>query len=223
MINMERTSEPEEIIEILNNEKSKKSGDYNKKEVFDLLVKEFNNKCYICENKEPSSLNIEHFKPHKGDKELKFSWDNLYLSCAHCNNIKLGKYENILDCANSEHDVENWIKYYVNPFPRTEVEITSLKEDEIVENTVELLRNVYNGTTHQKEVEGKNIVKKLKDEMMSFQKSLWGYEEAVYEEEKQHYLREIKKHLHKSSNFTSFKRWVIKDIKDLKEEFKQYI
>ena len=32
---------------------------------------------------------------------------NLFLSCGHCNNIKLGKYENILDC--SKIDVDEFI------------------------------------------------------------------------------------------------------------------
>lgn len=28
-----------------------------------------------------------------------FSWENLFLLYSHCKNIKLGKYDNILDCS----------------------------------------------------------------------------------------------------------------------------
>lgn len=161
MVNIQRETPPKEVLYLLEKEKSKASGTYNIKKVFDVLVKEFYNKCYICENKEPSSLNIEHFEPHRGDEDLKFKWENLFLSCAHCNNIKMDKYDNILDCTNLKHEVEKWIKYYADAFPRTQVHITALKDEEIVNNTVELLCNVYNGITHQKEVESDNIVKKL--------------------------------------------------------------
>lgn len=223
MINIERKTPPQDVIAILEKEKSKASGNYNKKEIFNVLVEEFHNKCYICENKEPSSLNIEHFKPHRGDKDLKFKWENLFLSCAHCNNIKMDKYDNILDCTNLEHEVGNWIKYYTDAFPRTQVHITALKDEEIVNNTVELLRNVYNGTTHQKEVEGDNIVKKLKKELIEFQSNIWEYDEAVDEEDKAYYKRKIKKQIHLSSGFVAFKRWIIKDTEFLFNDFKEFI
>ena len=36
--------------------------------------------------------------------ELKFGWDNLFLACAHCNNIKSDNYEHILDCTKVDVD-----------------------------------------------------------------------------------------------------------------------
>jgi uncharacterized protein (TIGR02646 family) len=223
MINIERKTPPKEVLDILENEKSKKSGEYNKKEVFNTLAKEFYNKCYICENKSATSINIEHFKPHKGDKELEFSWENLFLACAHCNNIKLGNYDNILDCTNLQHDVENWIKYYVDMFPKAAVQITARKDDEVVKSTVELLDKVYNGTTHQKIFESENIVKQLQTELISFQTDLWEYYKSEDEEDKEIYRRKIKRHLHKSSSFAAFKRWIIKDNQWRYDEFKQFI
>ncbi|MCT4595431.1 MAG: hypothetical protein N4A57_14360 [Anaeromicrobium sp.] len=177
----------------------------------------------MCEYKESSSLNIEHFKPHRGDMKLKFKWQNLFLSCGHCNNIKMDKYENILDFTNSDHDVENWIKYYADTFPKTKVKISALNDDQLVNKTVELLNKIYNGATHQKEVEGKNIVRKLKKELIQFQNNLWQYEEAIDEDEKDYYKRRIKKQIHVSSSFTAFKRWIIKDIELLYDEFKEFI
>lgn len=223
MVNIKRKEPPEEVLDILHAEKNKANGNYNPKEVFDFLAEEFNSKCYICENKNHTSVNIEHFKPHKEDKELKFNLSNLFLACAHCNNIKLGRYDNILDCTDSEHDVENWIRYYVDMFPRASVQITAKRDDEIVKNTVELLNNVYNGTTHQKVFESRNIVKQLQEELMEFQKNLWDYDKTEDKDNKEYYKRKIKDHLQKSSGFAAFKRWIIRDNSYLYSEFEEYL
>ena len=50
---------------------------YNTPEVNVALYENFYGKCYICENKEATSYQIEHFVPHRGDDELKYNWNNL--------------------------------------------------------------------------------------------------------------------------------------------------
>ncbi|MBR1740781.1 MAG: HNH endonuclease [Lachnospiraceae bacterium] len=35
---------------------------------------------------------------------LKYDWNNLFLACAHCNNMKSAKYEPILDCSKIDVD-----------------------------------------------------------------------------------------------------------------------
>ena len=96
MIKVKRNLESpkiEKAIEVLKQEKGKSSGSYRKDEVLEALKLVFNNKCYICENSKVTSYNIEHFRPHKDiDMELKFSWENLFLSCAHCNQPDRGAY-----------------------------------------------------------------------------------------------------------------------------------
>ncbi len=82
----------------LETEKGKANGDYKCENVLDRIKDDFMNKCYICEYKEPESINVEHFIPHEGDKDLKFDWNNLFWSCSHCNNTKLNNYDNILNC-----------------------------------------------------------------------------------------------------------------------------
>lgn len=54
--------------------------------------------------KEATSFQIEHLIPYRGDVELKYDWNNLLWACAHCNNIKLDKYDPIIDC--TKEDVE---------------------------------------------------------------------------------------------------------------------
>jgi len=77
--------------------KSKK--DYQSGVVFEILAEDCHNKCYICEDK-PTTINVEHIIPHRGDPELQFDWNNLFLACGHCNNIKGEKYDEILDQRN---------------------------------------------------------------------------------------------------------------------------
>lgn len=70
MIRVERNLNSQKITdakEVLEYEKSKKSGTYNKEEVLEALKLVFNNKCYICENKKITSYNIEHHIPHKNE------------------------------------------------------------------------------------------------------------------------------------------------------------
>ena len=70
------------------------------------LIKDFNNKCYICEMKELQDANVEHLLPHKNGTylERKFDWENLFWSCSHCNSVKNnGKYDNgIIDCCKED-------------------------------------------------------------------------------------------------------------------------
>jgi hypothetical protein len=220
MVNVEKSyPAPECLAE----EKKKKRGNYKCGNVLERLKNDFRNKCYICEYKYPPGINVEHFVPHKGNKKLKFDWDNLFLACVHCNNTKLAKpeYNNILNCTSSEHDVVNWIRYEMK-FIKTEIKITALKNDEIVKNTVQLLDAVYNGTTPLKKIESSNIRKSILDEIGKFQYILNEYFEAAHPEEKNDCLKRLKRHLKASSPFTAFKHWIIKENEELKRKFEQY-
>jgi len=150
MIKINRNSQAPQALLI---EKDKNNGTYNTPEVVSALHKDFHNKCYICESKNLTSMNIEHLRPHKGDKDLMFSWDNLFLSCSHCNNIKLGKYENILDCTKVDVDEAISFRKKSNFSWEEAIELTPLENNDETESTVELLSKVYNGTTEMKILE----------------------------------------------------------------------
>lgn len=85
------------------------NNDYRDPIVVGQLRKDFYGKCYICEQKHFSNLNVEHFIPHKGDESLKRDWNNLYFVCSRCNLIKNKYFDDILDCCNADHLVEEWI------------------------------------------------------------------------------------------------------------------
>ena len=221
MIRINRDKQSQKIIDakrVLEEEKEKGSGSYNKPEVIDALKFIFNNKCYICENKNITSYNIEHFRPHRNDKNLKFNFDNLLLSCAHCNNIKLGNYENLLDC--SQVDVDELIAFRkVGNFSWDEIiQITPLEHSEEIDETVELLSKVYNGTTEIKKLESFNIRKELRNELSKFLDMINEYWESEGDD-KEDARHSIYMQLKSSSAFTAFKRWIIRDNSERLSEF----
>ncbi|WP_185151951.1 HNH endonuclease [Chryseobacterium vaccae] len=209
--------------ECLNIEKNKASGDYKCGDVLNRIKKDFFNKCYICGYKEPTTINVEHFRPHKGNTELKFKWENLFWSCGHCNNIKLDNYDNIIDCTDINENIEDRIKITMKPYPKEFVVIEALDTNSSTLSTTALLEAVFNGTTQLKTIEAGNLRNKILEEIGDFQKYLINYySDGLIEDEKNFLLLHIKKHLRKSSNFTSFKRAIVRENKILKEDFEQY-
>ena len=156
-------------------EKLKKSGDYKCGDVLDRLQADFKNKCYICETKAPTTINVEHFIAHKGDINLKFDWDNLFWSCAHCNNTKLDKYNNLLNCTIITDNVEQRLRYKMRPFPYEKVKIEALDNDPKTLGTQCFLLEVYNGTTNLKTIESANLRNLLLEEICKFQRLLLNY------------------------------------------------
>lgn len=207
-------------------EKNKtKSKNYRCEGVITQLVADFHNKCYICEDYGSSTLNTEHFKPHKGDRDLMFAWVNLFLACGHCNNQKSSRFDNILDCTDIEHKILEWIKFEIKAFPKEFAKITALSQDTRVVDTVELLKIVYNSeNTELKIVESSNIRERLIKEIGGFSQLLMEYfEPTILEEEKPIALRKIRKMLSVKSPFTAFKVWVVKDNSYLMKEFGEYL
>lgn len=197
----------------LKTEKIKVSGKYNSEDVLERLVEDFFNKCYLCEEKEISGINVEHLKPHKGDIDKKFQWENLFLVCPHCNNTKLGNEDEILDCTNPSHKVNDWIEYNFISFPKTKVELKIINNIDIVNNTVTLLDKIYNGSTVNKKFEADNIKKKIMREIQSFENLIFEY---IYNSKKE-LVEEIKEKLSRKSAFSAFKRWIIKNNARYKE------
>lgn len=110
-------------------EKEKVNGSYSESDVVQQLLKDFHNKCYICEMKELQDPQIEHLVPHKNGKykDRKFDWGNLFLSCGHCNGVKnQSKYEEgILDCC--KEDPEKMISFKIKENPSSRIVVRKLK------------------------------------------------------------------------------------------------
>ncbi len=195
----------------------KQNGTYNLPEVNAALQEIFHGKCYICENKQIVSYQIEHFIAHKGNRDLKYDWNNLFLSCAHCNNTKSDKYKPILDC--TKEDIEEKIAFRKRGFFGTEEELIfeALDNQEETIHTQKLLEEVYYGSTPQKKLEARIIRRLLRKELSEFKEYVREYEEAE-EEDKEDLACLLKQQLSAASPFAAFKRWLIRDNKEFYPE-----
>ncbi len=224
MIKIERkmTDKAQKAIESLQKAKIKKST-CNTPEVNAALQEMFHGKCYICENKQITSYQIEHLHPHRQDDiDLKYDWNNLFLACAHCNNIKLDKYDPIIDC--TKENVEELIAFRKKGYFGTEEELVFevLDSREETINTQNLLREVYYGSTPQKKMEAKILRRTLRKELSAFKEYVREYQEAE-DEEKEDLKYLLKQQLGDRSPFAAFKRWLIRDNKEAYPELLMYI
>ncbi len=213
----------------LSTESQKSSGKYNKEDVLTQLKQDFYNKCYLCECKAPNVINVEHFRPHMGNTSMKFDWGNLFWSCGHCNNVKLNKYTNIIDCTSVVEGIDQRIKINMDPIYGAEVEIENLDNNPSTIETTELLKAIYNGTgsTTLKRLEGANIKKDIVDELFKFYGIVNQYLDEDFEGKESHYkqliVQELRTHLSNSSPFTAIKRWKIRTNEYYNSKLEQFI
>lgn len=212
MVKIERkeSAKAKAAIESLKTEKAKSSGTYNTVEVNAALQEMFAHKCYLCEEKSLKSIQIEHLVPHHNDKNLKFDWNNIFLSCAHCNNVKNDRYVPILDCTQIAVDQKIAFRRRGGVYEPSILEFTALDDDNETKNTVLLLQEIYYGSTPQKAAEAQMLRGDVADELDMFQKSLREYQQADGEDKKDAECL-ISLSLKWNSPFAAFKRWVIRD------------
>ncbi|MBP6722252.1 MAG: HNH endonuclease [Bacteroidia bacterium] len=209
-------------------EKAKPNGTYRCEGVTRQLDLDFKGKCYLCGIKGLTSLNIEHLVGHRGNRDAMFSWENLFLSCPHCNGVKndlRNQVGMILNCTKIDDRVDLAIRFRINPFPGENAEIEAIEDSQAVLNTVRLLAEIFNGDyTEQKEIESGYLREKLLSEIKRFQKLIEKFAELPEENsnELQKIRQRIQKHLSNESAFTAFKRWIIRDDQGLMAEFGSY-
>lgn len=96
-----------------------------------------------------------------------------------------------------------------------------LDEHEDTQNTVTLLQNAYYGTTPQKKIEARILRKQLRENVSKFKSYIRDYEDLEQgSEEKEDLEILIKRELSEKSEFTAFKRWLIRDNEKLAEFLK---
>lgn len=198
------------------------NGSCNTPEVNAALAEMFHGKCYICESKEGiSSFQIEHLKPHRENADLKYDWNNLFWSCAHCNNIKNARYNPILDCTKVEADRKIAFRKE-GYFGRDEEYLfIALEESEEIKNTVGLLQEAYYGSTPQKRLEAINIRRSLRRNLSDFKNLVRDYEEAE-DYDKEDIRCRICREVGQGAAFAAFKRWVLWDNQEKYKELLQY-
>lgn len=66
------------------------SSKYAHKEIVAALRRMGHGKCFYCEYKSDVGMDVDHHVEVADDPSLAFVWDNLYMSCTHCNQAKKG-------------------------------------------------------------------------------------------------------------------------------------
>lgn len=198
---------------------------YSEPDVLESLAKSFHDKCYICETKEPLSLNVEHFQAHKGCDVKKFDWNNLYYSCARCNNFKRHLFDDIVDCTDLSQDVLMLIRHAPPYTPYTKVVIEPRSDDPKVIRTAELISKVFNeDDTGNKAVAGIYIRKRVYKRYAKIVQHINAYiDEDELASNKSLAVEHLKSLMDVRQEFSAFLRWTIIDAPDLYEILKDSI
>lgn len=185
-------------------ESKKQNGSYRCDDVIAQLEHDFYGKCYLCEMKPVFDMEVEHRLPHHNRSILErvFDWNNLFLSCRHCNSVKNSNdyAAGIIDCCVRDPESlliqrleENMVK----------VDVTSPNDAEAV-RTAKLIEEIFNTTSTRIRSHGAQArIKELQLTMNAFY--------SVVEQLKKNPANKILHHkfkalLAKSSKFSGFTR-----------------
>ena len=206
MVKIERTPTPPASLAI---ECKKVHGSYASEDVISQLKKDFHSKCYLCELKDLTDIEVEHLLPHynRKIKERVFDWNNLFYACPHCNSIKNDRIydEKIIDCF--KVDPESLLdhiyqegKVNVRPHdPDT--------QDEKVLMTADLLENCFEkSNTGIRIFQCQERVNRLAETMNALYKTL----EALKKPTSKQYLRALKGMLSREYKFSGFTRYYVR-------------
>lgn len=222
MIHIKRTY-PEPLA--LTGERKKNNGNYRHKDISETIQKLFHNRCYLCEDI-PQSINIEHLVPHRDSNHaLKFSWDNLFWSCAHCNNIKLARYDSILDCTKDPY-IESRLVYKFDPFPTEDIEILPAEypPTRSVLETQKLLMEVFNGTSVLKTLESNSLRRKIAENFVELTTIILKVTDpATGEKQRKALLLDLDSELSERALFASLKRGYVRSHPKLHAQLRELI
>ena len=113
------------------------------------------------------------------------------------------------------------LSYNFTSFPKQKPQFIPLNTNKKTRDTALLLDRVFNQDfTATKSIESVNLRDKLLHSVCLFQKLLIDYYEN---ENKEYFLEQIKSQLNKSSEFTAFKRQIIRNSEYYKRDFEKYI
>ncbi|MNG96476.1 hypothetical protein D3C79_555450 [compost metagenome] len=212
---MFNVSRPAEAPESLAERRS-----YSEEDVLNKLREIFYDKCYLCEIKDPTSINVEHFDAHQGNLDKKFDWNNLFYVCGRCNNIKLAKYNNLLDCTSNDVDVFRLIKQLPPHTPyQSKIIIEPMAADDKTTETADLLDEIFNTEkTINKKITGKYLRKKVFHKYNRFLELVNEYlDDELPQERKDEALVRLQVLMSRKQEFSAFIRWVVLEDEYLHE------
>lgn len=187
-------------------------------DVIDALRRIFHDKCYICETKEPLSLNVEHFEAHEGDDTKKFDWNNLFYACGRCNNIKRHLFNELIDCSDANIDALRLIRHAppATPFSK-EVTIQPTNHDPKTVETARLIAKTFNDdNTGNKEVTSTYLRKRVYKQYARLIQHINVYiDEDSLPRERDNALDHVKNLMNRTQEYSAFLRWAVLDSPQL--------
>ncbi|GGW35190.1 hypothetical protein [Vreelandella hamiltonii] len=199
---------------------------YAEEDVLLKLKEIFHDKCYLCEIKDPTSINVEHFYAHQGDNNKKFDWNNLYYVCGRCNNIKLAKYNNLIDCADPGYDAFRLVKHLPPHTPyQSKLIIEAMNDDDKTTETAALLDEIYNtDKTINKKITGRYLRRKIFSRYNRFLELVNVHiDDELSQEVKDDALMRLRNLVSKKQEFSAFIRWIVIEDDYLLDILGEYI
>ena len=219
MVKIERTPTAPKSLAV---ESQKANGSYREADVIAQLEKDFHNKCYICELKGLTDIQVEHLLPHHNRtiKERIFDWNNLFYSCPHCNSIKKEpKYdEKILDCC--QVDPETLLNHI---WLDNEVVVKPIGDqpDEKVLMTAELIQSCFTkSNTGIRTVQCAARYDRLAATMNTLYRTL---DEFKKDRSSPKYLRALRAMLKREYKFAAFTRYYVRSHLEDYPELENYV
>jgi hypothetical protein len=185
---------------------------YTDADVITALRTAFFDKCYLCESKNPSALNVEHFDPHLGNAAKKYDWNNLFYVCARCNNIKRDGFTNLLDCTDATVDVFRRLRLLPPNTPyQKEVVVMPMIVDVKTQETARLLNEIYNSNnTANKRVTASYLRSEVFRQYNYFMESVNAYfDKKADDADRAKALKEMKVMMKSDQEFSAFLRWIV--------------
>ena len=186
---------------------------YDGDDVQKLLVKDHDEKCYLCEQKTGKSFQIEHLKPHSLYPQSKYTWGNLFLACPYCNGRKSDSFE-ILDP--SQNNIEDIISHRLYG---SSIVFDTYESNPLAIATKELLFKLFNGEGKLRKKKEEMLYEALYMELNVFLQFVIDYQHDQSVQNKQKLIDSLLI----TKEFLGFKYWVIKDDDALFKTFKDYM
>lgn len=199
---------------------------YDEEDVYQAICEIFHRKCYLCETQEPHDINVEHFRAHRDNDDLKYDWENLYFACSRCNNIKGHAYDDLLDCCNPQDNVLRAIKHLppITPYAKT-VQIIVNLDSASAQSTRELLEKIYNSDhTVNKRVSSAYLRRKIFEQYNHLLTQINSYyHPSATEAEKNTAIEKIKVLIKKDQPYSAFMNWCILEDNELSQILDAFI
>lgn len=195
-------------------------------DVLKSLHESFHGKCYLCESKGLTSINIEHFNSHQNNEDKKYDWNNLFYACGRCNNLKGHHFNNLINCTDKDIDALRLIRHVPPTTPySSKVIIEAMDDSPQTLQTADLLKKIFMGTnTPNQALSGVELRKSISRKYTTLYENINIFiNETSTAIQKEAALDTMKVLMSKKQEYSAFLRWAILDSPELLEILKEYI